>query len=99
VKILCVCDRGHSRSPTIASLLRERGHDTLSCGVDKATFETRKMLSDWCELAIFTDAAQIPAFPDLNGRAQVWPIADVYPRPYNKDLHALALRMIASKGL
>lgn len=99
MKILCVCNRGVSRSPTIAALLTNAGHDALAVGSDTASSETRRMLSDWCELAIFTDPAQIPAFPDLEARSEVWPIADCYPRPFNKDLHALVVRMIALKGL
>lgn len=99
MKILCVCDRGVSRSPTIAALLTNKGHDVLAVGSDTSSPETRKMLSDWCEMAIFTAASQVPAFPELNGKAQVWHIADAYPRPFNKDLYGIVQRMIASKGL
>lgn len=100
MKILCVCNRGVSRSPTIAALLTNAGHDALAVGSDTASFETRRILSDWCEMVIFTDASQIPAFPDLNGQPkEVWPIADCYPRPFNKDLHSLVIRLIAQKGL
>ena len=99
MKILCVCNRGVSRSPTIAALLTNAGHDAIAVGSDTASFETRRLLADWCEMAIFTDASQVPAFPDLRVHAEVWPIADVYQRPFNKDLHALVVRTIAQKGL
>lgn len=94
-----MCNRGVSRSPTIAALLTNAGHDALAVGSDTASFETRRTLSDWCEMAIFTDPAQIPAFPDLNKHAEVWPIADCYPRPFNRELHALVVQLIAQKGL
>lgn len=99
MKILCVCNRGVSRSPTIAALLTNAGHDALAVGSDTASFETRRVLSDWCEMAIFTDASQVPAFPDLKAHSEVWPIADAYPRPFNKELHSLVVRLIAQKGL
>ena len=99
MKVLCVCNRGVSRSPTIAALLTNKGHDALAVGSDTASFETRRLLSGWCEMAIFTDPSQIAAFPDLKVHAEVWPVADCYPRPFNKDLHALVLRLIESKGL
>lgn len=100
MKILCVCGEGNSRSPTIASLLRYRGHDTLAVGANTSTEETRRMLSDWCDQAIFTDIQQQAAFPDLpDGHARVWPIADIYPRPFNADLRRIVLDYAAREGL
>lgn len=99
MRILCVCNRGVSRSPTIAALLTNAGHDALAVGSDTSADETRQMLSDWCDMAILTDSSQLAAFPDLTGHIQIWPIPDAYPRPFNKDLHSLVVRMIASKGL
>lgn len=94
-----MCNRGVSRSPTIAALLTNAGHDALAIGSDTAGFETRRLLSDWCEMAIFTDAAQILAFPDLKVHSELWPIADAYPRPFNADLRMLVERMMKTKGL
>lgn len=99
MKVLCVCNRGVSRSPTIAALLTNRGHDAISVGADTSSEETRRLLSEWCELAIFTDPAQVAAFPDLEAPREIWPIADIYPRPFNKDLRSLLERLFASKGL
>jgi hypothetical protein len=100
VRILCVCDEGNSRSPTIASLLRYRDHETLSVGAGTSTDETRRMLTEWCDLAIFTNIQQQAAFPDLpDGRARVWPIADAYPRPFNSDLRKIVLDYAAREGL
>lgn len=98
MKILCVCNRGVSRAPTIAALLTNAGHETLAVGAYTTSEDTRKMLADWCDLAIFTSAIQGAEFPEI-ANSQVWPIEDVYPRPFNKDLRSLVLRMIAQKGL
>lgn len=100
MRILCVCDEGNSRSPTIASILRYSGHDTLAVGASRASDETRRMLADWCDLAVFTAPGQVAAFPGLDGdRVMVWPIADVYPRPFNAELRKLVLSLAVEKGL
>lgn len=100
MRILCVCDEGNSRSPTIASLLRYRSHDTLSVGVRTAGPETLAMLVEWCELAILTDAAQEASFPQRYAdRLTVWPIDDTYPRPFNRDLRDVVQRFIFEEGL
>jgi hypothetical protein len=100
LRILCVCDQGNSRSPTLASLLRYRGHDTLAVGVHRADQETRQMLADWCDVAIFTDPSQRYAFPSIDDdHAKVWTIADAYPRPFNPDLFKVVRQFIAQEGL
>jgi hypothetical protein len=99
VRILVVCERGVSRSPTIAALLIDRGHDALAVGSETSSEETRIMLADWCQLAIFTDLAQMQAFPDLAGRFQLWSIADHYPRPHNAKLRLRVLHEIRDRRL
>lgn len=100
MRLLCVCDEGNSRSPTLASLLRYRGHDTLAVGVQRAAPETLKMLADWSDRIILTDASQRSAFPDVHDdHVDVWPIADTYPRPFNKQLLEVARRFITQEGL
>lgn len=100
MRILCVCDQGVSRSPTIAALLQYRGHETLSVGVEQSTAHTRALLSDWCDLAILTDPAQVEAFPRLaHDQIQMWPIGDHYPRPFNLDLRKLVLELADKGGL
>lgn len=102
MRILCVCDEGNSRSPTIASLLRYRGHDTLAVGVRTAQPETLRMLTAWADKIIVTDEAQAP---HLSGRTlgsldvDLWPIADTYPRPFNPELRRLVLQLADQKGL
>jgi hypothetical protein len=100
VRILCVCDEGNSRSPTLASRLRYRGHDTLAVGADRAEEPTRLMLSMWCERAIFTSPNQRLKFPMIDdSQVMVWPIADAYPRPFNKELLALVDVLADQEGL
>lgn len=100
MRILCVCHEGNSRSPTIASLLRYRGHETLAVGVNTSTPETRAMLADWCDQAVLTDPAQAAAFPGLPpNKTRLWAIADQYPRPFNPELRRIVLDHAAREGL
>ena len=64
MRILCVCDHGSNRSVHIADQLRYRGHETIPVGAHETSDDTRVMLADWCELAIFTGAGQRDRFPD-----------------------------------
>lgn len=88
-RVLCVCDAGVARSVNIAHLLKFIGYDALPVGVDTSSIDTLKMLEDWADLIILTDARrQASAFaPTANLR--VWPIEDKYPRPFNADLNRI----------
>lgn len=100
MKILCVCDQGNSRSPTIASVLRYSGHETLAVGADTAKYATLLMLADWCDKAIFTHPDQQAAFPTVGpDRAIVWDIPDAFPRPFNPELLRLVRHLIQKEGL
>lgn len=98
MRILVVCDHGSSRSVHIADQLRYRGHEALPIGAGKTSEETRELLAGWADLVIFTDPAQQTLFPPLED-AQVWPIEDAFPRPYNVQLLALVRHYLARSGL
>jgi hypothetical protein len=65
VRLLCVCNAGHVRSVTLARLLRKRGWEVLSCGVDKNySNETLLMLFNWADKIFF----QKDAYEKLKNR-------------------------------
>lgn len=98
MRILCVCDEGVSRSPTIAALLYT--HETIAVGTHRTSATTRALLADWCDRAIFTSPNQRIRFPTLDDdKVLVWPIGDDYPRPFNSDLRKLVVRFIQREGL
>jgi hypothetical protein len=98
VRILCVCDEGISRSPTIAARIRYRHHETLAVGVKSSTPETRRMLGEWCDRLIVTAPTQRYAFPEVpDDKVMVWLIPDAYPRPHNKELLPL-IEQFANRG-
>lgn len=98
MRILCVCDEGISRSPTIAALLFD--HETIAVGAGRSSTETRSMLARWCDRAILTSPDQRHKFPDLaDDKIMVWPIGDHYPRPFNPKLREIVRRFISQEGL
>jgi len=100
VRILCVCDRGVSRSPTIAALLMNKGHEAISLGCETSSQHTRRILAAWADKIILTDLGQRERFSELDGRkTEVWPIADAYPRPHNPKLRLRVLREIRDRKL
>ncbi len=53
MKVLCVCEKGNSRSVGCAFLLKKKYHvDALACGVVTASFGTLLMLCNWADLII-----------------------------------------------
>lgn len=97
MRILCVCDHGSNRSVHVADQLRYRGHETIPVGAHETSDETRVMLADWCDLAVFTGPGQRDQFPD-SVHAVYWLLPE-NPRPYNPDTLRLVLDHIRRSGL
>ena len=50
MKILCVCNQGEHRSPTLARILEERGHETRFRGIYNPDNPLTKEDLEWAEL-------------------------------------------------
>lgn len=51
MKILCICERGNSRSVALAYLFKDwLGQDALSMGITASSEDTKRMLYEWAEL-------------------------------------------------
>ncbi len=67
MRVLCVCERGNSRSAGLATLLREHyGVESLSCGVRAVTVETWWTLYAWADLVILMAENLRPYVPSGN---------------------------------
>lgn len=100
MNVLCVCDEGNNRSVHIAHRLRYTGHDTIPVGANTASDDTRLYLAGWADRVIFTDPRQRDRFPTVgDDRAVVWPIPDVYARPFNPAQDAIVNQYIAGASL
>ncbi len=53
MRVLCICQKGNSRSVVMAWYLRnKRKHDTIATGMITASRRTRNMLYQWADLVI-----------------------------------------------
>ena len=56
MKILCICERGNSRSVALAWILKDHlGHDAVAIGAKSAGRKTLKMLCKWADKIILVD--------------------------------------------
>jgi len=106
MKILVLCDEGNNRSVTLAHQLKYLGHDVLTAGLKRNDSHTIRLLADWSDKIILTDAPQvrrlqlIATTTELGstgfGRTvEVWDIGpDVYPRPFNPHLLKICRQLI-----
>lgn len=68
MRVLCVCKSGNVRSVTLARLLRKRGAEVLSCGVDKSyTTYTLRILTGWANVIYCQKDAQARLWELLTG--------------------------------
>lgn len=102
MKILILCDEGNNRSVVLKSRLQYcgDGHDILTAGLNRNSYETIRNLISWADLVILTDSDQaawweeyVPNF--FIPKMEVWNIGpDIYPRPHNKELLKIVTKLI-----
>lgn len=98
MKILVVCDEGNNRSVTVASRIKYLGHDVLSVGLNRNSDSTLRMLGEWADRIITTDATQRFDWPDP-ARVRLWNIGpDRYKRPFNPELLRIVNGLIERHG-
>ena len=85
MKILCICERGNSRSPTLGWILKDRmGHDVIAMGIRANSNETKQMLYKWAERIILVDKDFLPEIPqEFHEKVKVWDVGkDIYFIPH-----------------
>lgn len=99
-RVLTVCEQGINRSVTLASLLKFRGHDTISVGLDNNSAETLALLFDWAEVIALTahsQEARIPA--EYRAKVELFSVGpDIYPRPFNPELYRLLKQLLSESA-
>ena len=91
MKILCVCQRGNSRSVALAYIFKDRlNQDAIAMGIRTASDETKQMLYDWADSIILVDGKFANEMPIRHiGKTKVW---DVGPDRYFLGFHPDLLR-------
>lgn len=85
-RILCVCQGGHVRSVSLRFLLNYvHGFDSLACGWEPNTDETKRMLYDWADTIIVMETAFAEKLPaDVLHKVMA---IDVGPDVWGASLH------------
>jgi hypothetical protein len=91
MKYLCVCQRGNSRSVSMAYVLKDTlgQSDVLACGIETTSRETFEMLGIWADkIIVAADESVHKRMPDKFLYKVVWfdigP--DVWGNPMNEQL-------------
>ena len=109
MKILCLCQKGNSRSVALAWYFKQRHqpkHEALAAGMVTTSRETRKLLYDWADLVILTAGRYRHWIPDEYGhKLLVWDVGtDRFFRGFSDELigmyskFALAEQEILQRG-
>jgi hypothetical protein len=89
MKVLCLCQKGNSRSVALAFLLKKEYHlDTLSAGLVTSSSETLDMLFQWCDVMILTSRRYLHLIPDkYRDKLKVWHVGtDRFFRGFEPEL-------------
>ncbi len=86
MKILCICQRGNSRSVALAYIFKDvLNQDALAMGIESASDETKEMLYGWADIIILVDKSFKDEIPgEYRDRLRVW---DVGPDRYFLGFH------------
>ena len=93
-KVLCLCQRGNSRSVGLAWILKDelrKQHctaDALAAGVETCSRETLQMLCAWAETIILVDARKTDKVPaEYHSKMLVWDVgSDRYFKGFRLEL-------------
>lgn len=89
MKILCLCQKGNSRSAALTWYLRKyMGHETLAAGMRTTSEETKKVLFNWAEMIILVVKEYKGEIPrKCWNKLKVWDVGrDIYFRGFDERL-------------
>ena len=97
MNILCVCQRGNSRSVALAYIFKDvYGQDALAMGISAASDDTKSMLYEWADIIILVDQKyedEIPA--EYKKKLQIWDVgSDKYFLGFHPELLELYRKYI-----
>lgn len=89
MKILCICERGNSRSVALAYIFKDvLNQDALAMGIRATTEDTKIMLYDWSDIIILVDKTFESEIPEkYQEKLHVWDVGpDRYFMGFHQDL-------------
>lgn len=78
MKILCVCQRGNSRSVALAYILKDMlNQDAIALGEETAAKDTKQMLYEWADKIIIVDKKLRKRIPKKYAKkCTVWDVGE-----------------------
>jgi predicted protein tyrosine phosphatase len=94
LKILCICQRGNSRSVALAYIFKDMlDQDAIAIGIEAASNDTKEMLFEWADSIIVVDETLADGIPNTYwSKLNVW---DVGPDRYFLGFHPELLEQFA----
>ena len=102
MKILCLCERGNSRSVALAWILKDHmGHNAIASGMRTMDDETKEMLYNWAERIILVDKTFEDEIPvEYKTKLKVWDVGpDRFFRGFEQSLLDTYVKYINEEGL
>lgn len=102
-KILCLCQRGNSRSVALAWYLKDKvGHEAIAIGMTASSRQTREMLYKWADLIVLVIGDRYKHWipEEYHRKLKVWDVgSDVYFRGFDHELMVKHKKQLARIGL
>lgn len=89
MKVLCICQKGNSRSVALAWLLKQKYKmDAIAIGIRTCSQETKNLLYEWADAIILTDKKYTREIPErYTEKLKVWHVGtDIWFKGYDKGL-------------
>ena len=88
MKILCMCQKGNSRSVALAWMLKKMKHDAIAVGFVTTRRSTRKLLYEWADLVIVLAPRYLHWIPDeYSSKVKVYDVGtDIWFKGFKKEL-------------
>ena len=102
MKILCLCERGNSRSVALAWILKDHmGHNAIASGMRTMDDETKELLYNWADRIILVDKifeSEIPG--QYKPKLKIWDVGpDRFFRGFEQSLLDTYVKYINEESL
>ena len=102
MRILCLCERGNSRSVALAWILKDHmGHNAIASGMRSMDDGTKKMLYEWADRIILVDKSFENEIPEeYKSKLKVWDVGpDRFFRGFEQSLLDTYVKYINEEGI
>lgn len=102
MRVLCICERGNSRSVALAWILKDHmNQEAIAVGIRTMGQETKDLLFKWADRIILVDKRFEPEIPEeFRQKTKVWDVGpDKFFRGFDQELLNTYLSYLNGEGL